>query len=1020
MRLDSRSWLLFPYLVYRVPCQALARILIEADFVTHLDACLRDGEHALSLVPAEPVSQEYTVSFSTPPLKGQKRKLSSSEDDKAKPNDQQPRPETLPALLVASVCAGIKRCVDISRNPVDEVSSEHMKIALSTLPGVAASATGHLVSSFVVVVSQGSRAHLDPRILITHALGLFGLWEYRAEEDTNPSNGESSQKFVAHCLSPWLTFLKWLKTSGLAVENDHILRKTERLIVLHSILPARAEFASTHNVPATPRTMDTTPSMSILESFTRIPEALLPLLYDIAVRSIPRNTLRMRQREQPWLEALFAKLVTSCSDDSLQELLAVALTHNIALPREELAQIALRQFSRAKPQWPLLINVLQIDASVFLSSRVPLMEGLCDSIADSDVEEYPLIRDSVIIPLMRAAARTRKLQDFVNTWQHSLAENMQEGTISRFWQAPELFTAFTDLVQSEATPAFVHNLMQMSLEHVKKFTTGKEAMYAALAWTAIVGSVIISRAEDCVAEASILRELLEASSVAITHAQGPEPQRWHLWRLVRQILTIMPDEDDPNGLLAINTGGHSPYVSLGTWPSGDDQSLEIIECFHLLVSRAVAHPSGYNNLLRREFKHLAHLLHNFSDPSNVGSSPGLAHACLGIVLQNTQILLLLQPTENLWPALWRYAAASDSPTSQRLFKALVASDVVTSSHSLLSQCFQAISDSIVSSERHRSGLAYQVLLAMPCQNIKRSQERATLLKLLEDGGVASREREMPSQRSSKWEVPLFQEFKSLCSSSSTVAPHGRRLTILEADSFERLCLELDYAKLTLNTPNQYIVDDLLSTLTSLTSPEPLKFSSMPTNGPSAIYQRLCSLTGVLLTRFRKRLGGRYHLLLPVLQGLLRCLFRPIPIPTSSKQPQIHHHQPPWLLISTAEPLTSKSATQYTRLLTSLCDPTASSVSSSRHRVRLTDDTKKAKSIAGQYVQYLVMEYARCQLQGQLPPGLNAALMPGLYAVLDVMSRDVMRVMNAAMDSSSRAIFKALYEDYQRFGRWNQS
>jgi nucleolar pre-ribosomal-associated protein 2 len=195
---------------------------------------------------------------------------------------------------------------------------------------------------------------------------------------------------------------------------------------------------------------------------------------------------------------------------------------------------------------------------------------------------------------------------------------------------------------------------------------------------------------------------------------------------------------------------------------------------------------------------------------------------------------------------------------------------------------------------------------------------------------------------------------------------------------------------------------------------------MPTNGPSAIYQRLCSLTSVLLTRFRKRLGGRYHLLLPVLQGLLRCLFRPIPIPVSSKQPQLHHHQPPWLLVSTTEPLASKSATQYTRLLTSLCDPTASSVSSSRHRARLTDDTKKAKSIAGQYMQYLIMEYARCQLQGQLPPEVKTALMPGLYAVLDVIPRDLMRGMNAAMDSSSRAIFKGLYEDYQRFGRWNQS
>ena len=230
-------------------------------------------------------------------------------------------------------------------------------------------------------------------------------------------------------------------------------------------------------------------------------------------------------------------------------------------------------------------------------------------------------------------------------------------------------------------------------------------------------------------------------------------------------------------------------------------------------------------------------------------------------------------------------------------------------------------------------------------------------------------------------------------------------------------------------------------MTILTSPKSPTYHKMPKNGPAAIYQRLCQLTSTLLTRFRKRLGGRYHLLLPVLQGLLRCLFRPIPLPTSSKHPQIRDHQPPWLPTTSnttttstmTDPLPSNSATHFTRLLTSLCDPTASSVSTKRnpshHRssttglglvLPLTDATKKAKSIAGQYTQYLVIEYARCQLQGALPPDVKAALMPGLYAVLDVMGRDVMRGMNAAMDSSQRAIFKGLYDDYLRFGRWDQN
>ena len=48
--------------------------------------------------------------------------------------------------------------------------------------------------------------------------------------------------------------------------------------------------------------------------------------------------------------------------------------------------------------------------------------------------------------------------------------------------------------------------------------------------------------------------------------------------------------------------------------------------------------------------------------------------------------------------------------------------------------------------------------------------------------------------------------------------------------------------------------------------------------------------------------------------------------------------------------------------------------------------------------------------------MKTALNPGLYAVLAVMSQEVMRTMNEGMDESARAVWKALYEDYRRFGR----
>ena len=67
-----------------------------------------------------------------------------------------------------------------------------------------------------------------------------------------------------------------------------------------------------------------------------------------------------------------------------------------------------------------------------------------------------------------------------------------------------------------------------------------------------------------------------------------------------------------------------------------------------------------------------------------------------------------------------------------------------------------------------------------------------------------------------------------------------------------------------------------------------------------------------------------------------------------------------------------------------------------------------------------MEYARCQLEARIEPEVRTALMPGLYAVFDVMGMESMRTLNAAVDASGRAIFKGLYDDYRRFGKWKET
>jgi len=200
--------------------------------------------------------------------------------------------------------------------------------------------------------------------------------------------------------------------------------------------------------------------------------------------------------------------------------------------------------------------------------------------------------------------------------------------------------------------------------------------------------------------------------------------------------------------------------------------------------------------------------------------------------------------------------------------------------------------------------------------------------------------------------------------------------------------------------SQWHVDSLLANIT-------VKASQLKADGssprPDLAYLGLCRLFTTVLALHRPKIGGRYHLVLPALQSLLRCLFIPYDLtPDSERNP----HE-----------FTPVQASSYARLLSTLADPTVSSVTNSKKRARLdlNDETKKAKSIAGQHLPYLIMEYCMYQLTGRLLPEMKAALEPGIYAVLNVMTKEGMRTMNAALDESGRAVWKGLYEEWRRFG-----
>ncbi|KAL8918065.1 MAG: hypothetical protein Q9208_007587 [Pyrenodesmia sp. 3 TL-2023] len=208
---------------------------------------------------------------------------------------------------------------------------------------------------------------------------------------------------------------------------------------------------------------------------------------------------------------------------------------------------------------------------------------------------------------------------------------------------------------------------------------------------------------------------------------------------------------------------------------------------------------------------------------------------------------------------------------------------------------------------------------------------------------------------------------------------------------------------------QYHIDQTLSVIT--TNASRTRPCAPTAHTPKQITHHYLALTRLLsstLSFHRTRLGGRSHLLLLALQSLLRPLFIPY-LPTTNNSPRAFF-----------PPYTALHAAAYSRLLLQVADPSLASLQPHhRHRSHhhqhhnLTDATKTAKSVAGRWMHYLVMTYCECQLQGRLEKEVREKLKVGLWAAVDVVPQEVLRVMNGGLGKEGRGVWKGLYGEWRR-------
>ncbi|UPX15001.1 uncharacterized protein EKO05_0005469 [Ascochyta rabiei] len=197
----------------------------------------------------------------------------------------------------------------------------------------------------------------------------------------------------------------------------------------------------------------------------------------------------------------------------------------------------------------------------------------------------------------------------------------------------------------------------------------------------------------------------------------------------------------------------------------------------------------------------------------------------------------------------------------------------------------------------------------------------------------------------------------------------------------------------------------ISTLTSRSSP------ALPASHAPAIYTRLCETIRLILLLHRGRLGGRFHILLPLLQNLLFLLFTP-----HSGRGAL----PLWLKGPNAAALTPANGATFGRVLATLCNPPQSSIQKThagqgKTSKNLNDPVKAAREKTSTFLYPLLASYCRFQLSGRLEAGVREKVMPGIWEVVGTasLSRDGLDAMFAGLGKSERDVWRGVWGEWER-------
>ncbi|CAK7231463.1 hypothetical protein SBRCBS47491_007938 [Sporothrix bragantina] len=223
---------------------------------------------------------------------------------------------------------------------------------------------------------------------------------------------------------------------------------------------------------------------------------------------------------------------------------------------------------------------------------------------------------------------------------------------------------------------------------------------------------------------------------------------------------------------------------------------------------------------------------------------------------------------------------------------------------------------------------------------------------------------------------------------------------------------------------QWNIDATLSAATSVVSGTG-DGSNGAVHASVTAYSSACQLVEAVLKRHRVRLEGRFHLMVSTLQALLVRLVAGHQ--DELKQRAISNSGAGTASASGAIPSWAAQAKRFSRLLELICEPSTAAVTMMTLRkggggpggaAPLHSATDAAKRSAGQHMYLVLMTYIKLQTEGvSLSVSVRDALEPGFFSILTITPDEMRRLLNGAVDANGQTLFKRLYSNWLKSGKW---